>query len=79
MFVNKFQCIFLLQQAEGKLTGRHANVDDDEIVTTKRRKGATRAVIPVAVPSRFRAADTSNVKQVRHGVLFRGYHCEKKK
>ncbi|XP_041473446.1 DNA ligase 4-like isoform X2 [Lytechinus variegatus] len=51
------------QQAEGKLTGRYANVDDDEIVTSKRRKVTARVERPVAVPSRFRAADTSNVKQ----------------
>lgn len=51
------------QQAEGKLTGRHVNLDDDEIVTTKRRK-VTRTDRPVAVASRFRTADMSNVKQI---------------
>ncbi|XP_071488614.1 DNA ligase 4-like [Diadema antillarum] len=51
------------QQAEGKLTGRYVNADDDEIVTTKRRK-VTKTDRPVAVASRFRAADLTNVTQV---------------
>ena len=51
------------QKSEGKLAGRYAEVDDEEMPAKKKRRIAPRQERP-KVLAQFRAADTSSVKKV---------------
>ena len=51
------------QNSEGKLTAKHAGMNEDESLA-KKRKTVARVERPVAVAAQYRAADVSDVKQV---------------